>query len=112
MPVKTEEYSKVCVMEISGDFVAESAEQAKKALQDHMTQRQLVDVVLDFSKASFIDSDGLEAMLWMKRRCEELVGRIKLVGLEENCKKILEMTRLDHRFEIQTDLATALKTMR
>jgi hypothetical protein len=48
----------------------------------------------------------------MKKRAEELFGRLKLVNLDENCKKILEITRLDHRFECQADLPTALKTMR
>ena len=48
----------------------------------------------------------------MKRRCEDLFGQIKLANLDENCRKILEITRLEHRFECHGDLATALKTMR
>ncbi len=112
MPVKCEEYSQVCVMEIHGDFTAETAGQAKKALDDHVDQRRIVDFVVDFQKAPFVDSDGLEALLWMKRRCEDLFGQFKIVNLDENCKKILELTRLDHRFECHGDLPTALKTMR
>jgi hypothetical protein len=34
------------------------------------------------------------------------------VNLDENCKKILEITRLEHRFESHPDLPSALKTMR
>jgi anti-anti-sigma factor len=99
-------------MEVQGDFLAETAIVAKKALEDHFEQRRIVDFVVDFQKSSFIDSDGLEALLWMKRRCEDLSGRMKLVNLDENCKKILEITRLEHRIECQTDLPMALKTMR
>jgi anti-sigma B factor antagonist len=112
MSVKCEEYSQVCVIEVQGDLLAETATAAKKAIEDHVEQRQIVDYVVDFQKCGFIDSDGLESLLWMKRRCEDLFGRIKLVNLDENCKKILEITRLDHHFECQADLATALKTMR
>jgi anti-sigma B factor antagonist len=112
MSVKCEEYSQVCVMEIQGDFLADSAAAAKKSLDDHIEQRRIIDFVIDFNKCSFVDSDGLESLLWMKRRVEDLFGRIKLVNLDENCKKILEITRLDHRFECQVDLPTALKTMR
>ena len=112
MPVKCEEYSQVCVMEIHGDFTAEAAGQAKKALDDHVDQRRIVDFVVDFQKTPFVDSDGLEALLWMKRRCEDLFGQFKIVNLDENCRKILELTRLDHRFECHGDLPTALKTMR
>jgi anti-anti-sigma factor len=112
MAVKCEEYSGVCVMEIQGDFLAESAASAKKSLEDYIDQRRIVDFVVDFQKSSFVDSDGLEALLWMKRRCEDLFGQIKLVNLDDNCKKILEITRLEHRFECPGDLAAALKNMR
>jgi anti-sigma B factor antagonist len=112
VPIKCEEYSQVCVIELQGDFVAETANEAKKAVEQHIDQRQIVDFIIDFQKCAFADSDALEALLWIKRRCEDLFGRMKLVNLDENCKKILEITRLDHRFECQADLATALKTMR
>ena len=112
MPIKCEEYSQVCVIEVQGDLLAEAAGASKKSLEEHIDQRQIVDFVMDFQKCGFIDSDGLEAMLWMKRRCEDLFGRLKLVNLDENCKKILEITRLAHEFECQADLPTALKTMR
>jgi anti-anti-sigma factor len=112
MPIKCEEYSQVCVMEVQGDFIAETAILAKKSLEDHIEQRRIVDFVVDFQKSGFLDSDGLEALLWMKRRCEDLFGQIKLVGMDENCRKILEITRLEHRFECHADLTAALKTMR
>ena len=112
MGIKCEEYSQVCVIEVQGDFLSESAVSAKQAMEEHVDNRRIVDFVIDFKKSAFIDSDGLEGLLWMKRRSEDLFGRLKLVNLDENLKKILEMTRLDHRFECQNDLATALKTMR
>jgi anti-anti-sigma factor len=112
MSIKCEEYSQVCVMEVQGDYLAETATAAKKALEQHVEQRQIVDFIVDFTKCGFIDSEGLESLLWMKRKCEELFGRLKLINLDENCKKILEITRLEHDFECQADLPTALKTMR
>lgn len=69
--VKCEEYSQVCVIEVQGDLLAETAAAAKKALEDHVEQRKIVDFVVDFQKCPFIDSDGLESLLWMKRRCDE-----------------------------------------
>jgi anti-anti-sigma factor len=112
MSIKCEEYSQVCVIEIQGDFLADSAAEAKKSLEQHIDQRQIVDFIVDFQKCGFADSDALEALLWMKKRAEELFGRLKLVNLDENVRKILEITRLEHRFECQADLPTALKTMR
>lgn len=112
MAIKCEEYGNICVMALTGDFVGESTQQARKAVDERVEQRQIVDFVVDFEKSSFVDSEGLETLLWMKRRCEDLFGQIKLVHLDENCRKIFEMTRLEHRFECHNDLTAALKTMR
>ena len=112
MPIKTEEYDQVCVMTVEGDFTADNVQSAKKSIAKVMDERHIVDVVVDLEKAPFIDSEGLEALLWMKVRCEGLFGQLKLANLDENCRKILEMTRLAHRFDCQADLPTALKTMR
>jgi anti-anti-sigma factor len=60
----------------------------------------------------FIDSLGLEALLWIKRKTDELFGQVKLINVDDNVRKILEITRLEPRFESQRDLATALKMMR
>jgi anti-anti-sigma factor len=80
--------------------------------EERVDTRQILDFVLDFEKAGFIDSEGLEFLLHMKNRCDELFGHVKLANLDENVKKILEITRLSHRFECHGDLAMALKTMR
>jgi anti-anti-sigma factor len=112
MPIKCDEYNKICVIGVGGDFTAENTAAARKAVDDHIEGRQIVDFVFDFEKAGFVDSEGLETLLWVKRKCEDLFGQVKLANLDENCRKILEITRLEHRFECHADLPAALKTMR
>jgi anti-anti-sigma factor len=112
MSVRTEEYDKICVIEVDGDFSGENARQAAATLTQQTEQRHIVDIVVDLAKCSFIDSEGLEALLEMKRRCEDLFGQIKLARVDENCRTILHLTRLEHRFELHDDLTDALKMMR
>ena len=112
MSIKTDQYDQICVITLGGDFVGEDCEAARKSVDEMIDEKQIVEFIFDFGKASFVDSDGLETLLLVKRRCEELFGRIKLTNLDENCRKILEITRLEHRFECHGELADALKTMR
>ena len=112
MAIKVEDYSNVCVILLAGDLAADASAAVRAAVEERIEQRRIVDFVVDFEKADFIDSEGLETLLWLKRRCEDLFGQTKLVNLDENCRKILEITRLEHRFECHGDLAGALKTMR
>jgi anti-anti-sigma factor len=112
MAITCEVYNQVCVLTLGGDFVSEEIKAAKAAIDQAIEKQQIVDFVFDFDKSAFVDSEGLEALLLFKRRCEEHFGQVKLVNLDENCRKIFEMTRLAHRFECHGDLAAALKTMR
>jgi anti-anti-sigma factor len=112
MSLKAEDYSSVCVIALDTDLAADASAEVRKAVEERIEHRRIVDFVVDFEKADFIDSEGLETLLWLKRRCEDLFGQIKLINLDDNCRKILEITRLEHRFECHGDLAGALKTLR
>ena len=112
MSVKCDEYNHIGVITVEGDFTADNAAALRKLAEERMVGRQVADFVVDLEKCTFIDSEGLETLLWLKRRSEELFGQTKLATLEDNCRKILEITRLAHRFEIQKDVAGALKNMR
>ena len=112
MPIKYEEYNHVCVVTFDADFVGTECEGLRKNVEQLIEKKQIVDFVVDFEKADFIDSEGLETLLWLKRKAEDLFGQVKLAHLDENCRKILEITRLEHRFESHADLTGALKTMR
>ena len=112
MAIKCEDYSNVCVISLGGDLAGETSTELKRAVDARVDQHRIVDFVVDLEKAGFIDSEGLESLLWLKRRSEDLFGQIKLVNLDESCRKILEITRLEHRFECHADLPGALKTMR
>jgi anti-anti-sigma factor len=99
-------------MTLDGDFIGEQIAAARKAFEERVDQQHIVDFVIDLEKTGFVDSEGLELLLWMRGKCESLFGQIKLASLDENVKKILEMTRLASRFESHPDLAAALKQMR
>ena len=111
MAIKSEDYGNVCVIALNGDLTGEANKEVRATAEQRIDQKRLIDFVIDFEKTDFVDSEGLETLLWLKRRCEDLFGQIKLINLADNCRKILEITRLEHRFECHADLAGALKTM-
>ncbi len=83
---KCEDYNNVCVLSLDGDLSGEANAIVRKLADERVDNRQIVDFVIDFEKAGFFDSEGLETLLWLKRRCEDLFGQLKLVNLDENCK--------------------------
>ncbi len=112
MPVRCDEFNQICVIAIDGELSGDTCGVARAAIEEKVAAHHMADFIVDLEKCAFIDSEGLETLLWAKRKCEDLFGQFRLTGADENCRKILEITRLDHRFEMHKELATALKTMR
>ncbi|MCC6579207.1 MAG: STAS domain-containing protein [Phycisphaeraceae bacterium] len=112
MPVRAEQYDQVCVLSVTGDFVDENVRAAERLCEEAIDKRQVVDFVVDLERCGFVDSEGLEALLGMKRRCEDLFGHLKLAGLDEHCRTILSVTRLEHRLQVHEHLESALKSIR
>ena len=109
MPIKCDEYGHVCVISVAGDFVAPDTDEVRKAVDVRVEGRRAVNFVIDFERSRFIGSDGLETLLAVRRRCEDRRGHVRLCALDDNCRQILHITRLDRRFECHPDVATAMK---
>jgi len=109
MKVKIQDYNDVTVAELHGDLDADVVELFQNAITDIVTKHKF-GVVLDMSGVGFIDSEGLEQLLWARDYCNEHTRELRLAGLDENCARILEITRLANEFDHYAELAEAVKS--
>jgi anti-sigma B factor antagonist len=109
MRIQWQNYSGVTVVELQGELDGEMAEPLKNALAEIITSQQ-TGIVLNMSDVSFIDSQGLELLLWVRDYCRQNKVPLRLAGLDENCETILEITRLQDEFDRHAELAEAVKS--
>jgi anti-sigma B factor antagonist len=109
MKVMTQDYKDVTVVELQGELDGESTELLQNTITG-IISAQRAGIVLDMSNVDFIDSQGLEKLLWSRDYCNENKCQLRLAGLDENCAKILEVTRLDKEFNRHAELAEAVKS--
>lgn len=109
MKIKTQDYNDVTVVELQGELDSEFAEQLKNTITE-IIARHRTGIVLDVSEVGFIDSKGLERLLWARDYCDENSCQLRLAGLDENCSKILEITRLEKEFDRYSELSEAVKS--
>lgn len=109
MKVKTQDYNDVAVIELQGELDGDFIELFRNTITDIIATRKS-GVVLDMSNVGFIDSQGLEQLLWAKDYCNENNCQLRLAGLDENCAKILEVTRLENEFDRYAELSEAVKS--
>ena len=109
MNLSITKYNDVAVLAIKGDLTSEAIE-AFTVGADKCLAEGVKNLVVDFSTVTAVDSEGLEALLDLQDKCEDEHGSVKLCGLDETAEKILEITRLDRRFEVFGDLDASVRS--
>jgi len=109
MKIKTQDYNDVTVVELQGELDGDVIELFQNTITGIIAKRK-TGIVLDMSGVGFIDSQGLEQLLWSRDYCNEHRHELKLAGLDENCVRILEITRLENEFDRYAELAEAVKS--
>jgi anti-anti-sigma factor len=109
MRIPWQNYNDVTVVELRGDVDGETVEPLRSAITE-IIAGQRAGIVLNLSEADFIDSQGLELLLWVRDYCRQNRVSLRLAGLTENCTTILEITRLQDEFDCHAELAEAVKS--
>ena len=110
MKMTFEDYGQTTVMTLHGDLTADEVSMFRKAATERLEQ-QVRDFVLDVANVEFIDSRGLETLLWLQETCAENLGQIRLAGVTANVGTILRITRLAPHLECQDDVDAAVKSL-
>jgi anti-sigma B factor antagonist len=110
MRIKTQDYNDVTVVELQGELDGDFTEPLQETITAVISRRK-AGIVLDMSGVGFMDGQGLEQLLWARDYCHENHAQLRLAGLDENCMKILEITRLENEFDSYAELAEAVKSL-
>lgn len=110
--MKAEDFDNVCVLRLEHDLHGTEVVSFRSAVEHALDERNVIDIVVDCEICEFVDSAGLEALLWARRRCDERFGHFTLAHVGENPMRILQLTRLNHRFTLSDDVAAGMKVMR
>jgi len=111
MKLSYEDHGPITVLTISGDLTADQVEAFRRSCLDRFAAG-VRDIVLDLEYLTFVDSAGLEALLWMIEEASERGGQLRLVKPDPTVGKILEISRLDRRFNIHQSIESAAKSLR
>jgi len=109
MKIQVQDYNEVTVVELQGELDGDFVEMLENTIIEIVKNRK-TGVVIDMSGVGFIDSHGLEQLLWARDYCNDNKRAMRLAGLDENCIRILEITRLSEKFDHYAELAEAVKS--
>ena len=110
MKINCEQNVGEAIITLRGELTTDEIDQFRKAMLDQMNAKTH-DIVLDMSQVSFVDSQGLESLLWLQDQCLERLGQIRLAACNENVETILKITRLSEAIETHRDLPSAIQSL-
>jgi anti-sigma B factor antagonist len=111
MKLSYEDHNTVTVLTVSGEFTADQGDAFRRSCLDRF-EAGVRDVVLDIEHMTLIDSTGLELLLWLVEEAADRNGQLRLVKPDDTVQLILEVTRLERRFDIHETIESAAKSLR
>jgi anti-sigma B factor antagonist len=106
MDVNVEKVGSIIVVEMFGELDSVSAPDVQAEvlpLADDGSK-----VLLDMSNVTYMSSAGLRILLLLYRRINENVGKIVLIGLNEEVKDVMAITGFLDFFDVAADRHSAL----
>ena len=95
---------------LDGDLALDACETLREFVSSVLRQTRMA-LVLDMSQVGFVDSKGLEMLLWIRDYCRSSVVQFRLAGLSASCNTILEITRLKQELVCNSELNEAVKSL-
>lgn len=77
---------------------------------DTLISQSLGRFVVDASRMTFVDSNGLEALLDLSEQLEQTGQALRLCGVSETLREVLEITGLSGSFEFYADVNSAVRS--
>jgi anti-sigma B factor antagonist len=111
MKLSYEDHDTISVLRVSGELTADQADTFRRTCGDRMGAG-IRDFVLDLEHLQLVDSVGLELLLWLSEELAVHNGQLRLVQPDETILKILEVTRLDLKFDVHSSIESAAKSLR
>ncbi len=95
------------VLPLEGDIDLHVSPAVTEAL-NAMIKKNPERIVIDLSRATYIDSSGIAALILAMQQVEANGGKFFLSGLQETLRSIFETSRLEGIFRIFPDVDAAL----
>ena len=109
MKIEIQKQNDIAVLQLQGEFTVESLKSFEEAVSNALAAG-IEGLILDMTRVILLDSASLEQLVELNDRCRQETRQMKLAGLDENCRKILEITRLLPQLDTYAELTEAVKS--
>jgi anti-anti-sigma factor len=111
MKYSFDDHGPTSVLTISGELMHDQVDALRRVCLERLG-RGVQNIVLNLEHLTMADSAALEFLLWLRDELSTRHGQMRLVRMDHTVRKILEITRLEKKFEAHESIEAAAKTLR
>lgn len=109
MEILEQNHGAVTVLKPKGALIREEADQFLARAQE-VCVNSFGRIVVDISGVPYVDSVGLEMLVEVTERLGESGSVLKLCGVNETVREVLDLTDLSSLFEFFEDINSAVRS--
>lgn len=110
--VFAEKKGNVSVVHLNGRFDASSSAHIHDKIMTEIENEGCTDLVLNFEKVDYISSAGLRIAIYVSKHIKKISGNLVICSLNDNIKKIFEISGLYRLFKVTDNVEEALKQIK
>ena len=109
--LNTTQKDKITIVEVGGRVVYESEGEFRSTISN-LLDADKVNIVLDLSNLSYINSSGLGILINLLKTAQRRGGDIKLANLQGEIRELFSITSLDQVFGIYSSVEEAIEAFK
>ncbi|MEE1351432.1 MAG: anti-sigma factor antagonist [Clostridia bacterium] len=102
---------RMVLMRVSGEIDHHSADYIRRCLEREIKRTGAVNIALDFSRVSFMDSSGIGMIIGRYKTVSALGGAIIIFDASEQIKRLMEMSGLNSLVIVSDTLQKGISQM-
>ncbi len=99
------------IIKINGDIDHHSSEELRDKIDKEFHRLRCKNIIMDFSKVYFMDSSGIGMIIGRYKAIEKLGGKIAVSGINEELKRIFDISGLYRIIKVYDSLEKAIKSI-
>lgn len=102
----------VTKIEFDGDITLDYSMHFKDEIKNYILEKNVMYLIIDLSKVSFIDSSGLGMLISFFKEINEKQGQLVYIGIHDYVAKLIDLVQLSQVFIIKSTEAEALEVLK
>jgi stage II sporulation protein AA (anti-sigma F factor antagonist) len=94
-----------------GELDHHSAEYIRQKLDSEIIKSTTKNMIFDFSQLTFMDSSGIGVIMGRFKNVQNLNGKVSLVNINDQIKRIFDMSGLHKIIPVYDSIDTAINKM-